>query len=109
MNGIDVAFVGLLVIAIVKNLRHVQMIGRRLEKIVIRQQRRLSGSHVGEDRPCRFFARIGAMANLIAMFAAAGFARLLKTTAVNVVEPTMIKTTQPAVLDPPITEVRATM
>ncbi len=49
------------------------------------------------------------MANLIAMFAAAGLAGLFETAAVNVVQPAMIKTAQTAVFDPPVTEIRAAM
>jgi len=36
------------------------------------------------------------------MFASFGFSRLLETAALNVVEPAMIKASQPAVFDPPI-------
>ena len=49
------------------------------------------------------------MANLVAMFTAAGLAGLFQTTAVNVVKPAMIETAQTAVFDPAITEIRATM
>src|SRR5438094_380759 len=109
MNGIDVAFVGLQIIALVENLAYVKMIGRRIEKIIIGDERRLSRSHVGEDRPRDFFARIGAMANLVAMLAATGLAGLFETTSVNIVEPAVIETAQTAVFDPPIAKIRAAM
>ena len=109
MNGIDIAFVGLLVIAIVKNLGDIKMILRGIEKIVIGQQRRLSRSHIGKDRSRLLRARIGAMANLVAMFTAAGLARLFETVTLSVIEPAMIEAAQTAVFDPAITEICATM
>ena len=54
MNRIDIAFVRLLVVAIVKNLGGIKMIRRGIEKIIVRQQRRFARSHVGEDH-ARFF------------------------------------------------------
>src|SRR5438270_710927 len=109
MNGIDIAFVRLLVIAIVKDLGGIKMIRRGIEKIVIGQQRQLPRSHIGKDRSRLFRARIGTMANLVAMFTAPRLARLFETSAANVVEPAVIEASQTAVLDPPITEIRATM
>ena len=83
------------------------MIRRGIEKIIVRQQWRFARTHVGEDHSRFFQAGIGAVANLIAMFAAARFARLFETAAVNVVQPAMIKATQAAVFDPAVTQIRA--
>ena len=49
------------------------------------------------------------MANLVAMFTAAGLARLFETVTLSVIEPAMIEAAQTAVFDPAITEIRATM
>jgi hypothetical protein len=47
------------------------------------------------------------MTDRISMFATAGFSGLLQTAAFHVIEPTVVKAPEPAVLDPPVTEIRA--
>src|SRR5215475_9167853 len=107
VNRIDVTFVGLQIVALVKNLRDIEMIGIGVEKIVVGQQWWLARSHVGEDRARYFLTRIGAMANLVAMLTAARLARLLEASSFDVVEPAMIEATQAAVFEPSIAEIRA--
>jgi hypothetical protein len=102
VNRIYVSLVGLQVIAFMKNLIDVQMLGRRIEKLVIRKQRRFSRSHVGENGPSGFFTGVRGMPNSIPMRAAAQLPRLLQTTPINVIEPTMIKAPEAAGLDSPV-------
>ena len=109
VHRIDVALVGLQVIALVINFVNAEVAWRLIQKFIIGQQRRFARSHVSENYAALFLARIGEMTDRIAIGATARFARLLQTAAANIVEPTMVETTQPAVLDAAITQVRATM
>ena len=109
VNRVYVSLIGLQVIALVKNLRDVDMIWRHFEKFIIRKQRRLARSHVSENHSSCLLAGISGMANIVPMFTAAGLPRLFQTVAGNVVEPTMIKTAEPAILDSPVAEVRSSV
>ena len=83
------------------------MIWRGVEKVIIRQQRRLARSHVGEDRAALFNTRVSSLANRVAMFAAARLARLFQAAPFNIVKPAMIETAEPAVFDTSIAEIGA--
>ena len=107
MHGIDVAFVGLQVIAFVKNLGNGSLrLGNR-QKIVIGHQRRLAWSHVSKDNAARFPARIGRMPNRIAARAAARLSGHFQNPAANIIKPSVIEASQSAVLDPAVTQVGA--
>jgi hypothetical protein len=47
------------------------------------------------------------MTDRVSMFATSGFPGLLQTAACHIIEPTVVKTPEPAILDPPITEIRS--
>src|SRR5262249_15950934 len=105
MNRIDVALVGLEVIALMKNLLSGK-IGRGCsEKIIVGKQRGLSRFHVREDDSCSFLTRIGKVLYRIAVLAATGLAGLLQTAAADIIKPTMIQAAQSAVFDSPIAQV----
>src|SRR5215510_6523211 len=105
MNRIDIALVGLEVIALVKDLFNADMARGGFEKLIVGKQRRLSWSHIREDDSCSFLTRIGKVLYRIPMLAATGLAGLLQTAAANIVEPTMIEATQSAVFDSPVAQV----
>src|SRR5207249_8476356 len=109
MNRVYVSLMGLQVIALMKDLSDVDMVWRRFEKFIIRKQRSLTRSHVGENHSSRLPAGISEMANMVPMFTPARLSRLLQTSPFNVVEPTMIKTAEPAILDSPVAEVRSSV
>src|SRR5262245_58713435 len=77
------------------------------EEFVVRQQGRITGSHVGKNNSTCFLTWIGEMTNFIPIRAAARLAGLFDNAAADIVEPTMIKTAQPAVFDAPVTQVGA--
>jgi hypothetical protein len=85
MNRIDVSLVGLEIVALMKNLRHVEMIRISFEKFIVRHQRRLPRPHIGENDSTCFLARISKMTNGIATLAAARLARLFETASVNII------------------------
>ncbi len=109
MHRIDVALVGLQVIALVINFVNAEVAWRLIQKFIIGQQRRFARSHVSENNAALFLARISEMTDRIAIGATARFARLLQAAAANIVEPTMVETTQPAVFDAAITQIGAAM
>jgi hypothetical protein len=85
MNRIDVSLVGLEIVALMKDLRNVEMIRISFEKFIIGKQRRCARSHVGEDHPAYFLARIRKMTDRISMLATARLARLFETASVNII------------------------
>jgi hypothetical protein len=107
VNRIDVALIGLQVIALMKDLVDVEMVSGRVKKVIIGKQRRLSRSHIGENHASCFLAGISRMANCVPMLAAARLSRLLQAAPFNVIEPAMIKTPEAAVFDPSIAQVRS--
>ncbi len=105
MNWIYVALVGLQITALMKDLCDVEMIGRRFEKFIIRKQRGLAGSHVGENHSSCFLAGICWMANRVPVLSAPRLSRLLQTATFNIIEPAVIETSQPAILNSPVAEI----
>jgi hypothetical protein len=82
---------------------------RNCEEFVVRQQRRVSRTHVSENHTARFKARISEMADFIPLSPSARLTRLLQNLAANIVKPPVIKTSKPAIFDPAIAEIRAAM
>ena len=107
MHRIDIAFVSLQVVASVVQLGCVPLIRRDMKKLIVGQERRLAGTHKGEDDSACFLAGVRAVAEAPASGAPAGFAGLLQNAAGNIVKPAVIKTTEPAVLDAPVAQIRA--
>src|SRR5262245_19801299 len=105
MNRIDVALVGLEVIALMKNLFSAHIVRGCSEKIIVGKQRGLSWSHVREDDSCSLLTRIGKVLYRIAVLAATGLAGLLETASGDIVEPTMIEAAQSAIFDSPVAQV----
>src|SRR5262249_39724564 len=109
MNRIDIALVGLQVVALVKDFFNTDVVCRCSEKIIVGKQRRLSWSHVREDDSRSFLTRIGKVVYRIPMLAAAGLPGLLQTAAADIIKPTMIQTAQSAVFDSPVAQVRSSV
>src|SRR6185295_16724228 len=79
------------------------------EKLVVRQQRRVARTHVGEDDPANFLTRVCQVADFLPVSAAPGLARLLEHSAAHIVEPAVIQASEPAVFDPAIAQISAPM
>jgi hypothetical protein len=109
MDRIYVSLIGLQVIAVMKDLPDVEMVRGCFKKGIIGKQGRLPRSHVAKNHSPCFLARIGEMANIVPMLAAAGLSRLLQAATANVIEPTVIKTPQSAILDSAVAEVRSSV
>src|SRR5271154_2091654 len=85
------------------------MPARVREEIVIRKFRRLARAQIGEERTGALDDRVGRLPDLIFERAVLRFGRLFQTRAVDIVEPTVIETTQAAVLEPAEREIGASM
>ena len=107
--GIEISFIGLKVVALVKNLRdqHVPRWGE--ERLVGGKKRRFAGSHVGENDPGVLFARIGGLVHFLAESLFRRFARLFETTAMSIIKPSMVEAAQAAVFYAAIAQVCAPM
>ena len=107
MRRIDIAFEGLQPVAVEDAFLQMPMGGVRLEELVVRKQRRLAAAHIGEDQPAALDARVSWMANLVLVTAVRRLRRHLQAAAVHIIEPAVVEAAQPAVLDAPVTQVRA--
>jgi hypothetical protein len=107
MDRIDIAFVGLKIIALVVVLDSEDVIFPCGEKLVVGKKRRTAGTQVGEDHTRGLAKRIGGMANLIFMLASPGFAWLVQTAAADIVEPSMIDAPETAVLQAAVAQIGA--
>ena len=107
--GIEIAFIGLKVVALVKNLRDQHVPRWCAEWLVGGKQRRFAGSEVGENDAGVLFARIGRLVHFLAESLFRRFARLFETTAVSIIKPSMIEAAQAAVFYPAIAQVCAPM
>jgi hypothetical protein len=76
VTGIEIAFVGLKVIAFVKNLGHKHMAGRRKKRFVGGKERSFATTHVSKNDPGLFMARIRGVMNFLAKPFFWRFARL---------------------------------
>src|SRR5262245_22382097 len=109
MARIEIAFIGLKVIARVKNFRHQQMVPRCAEGLVIWQQRSIARSEIGEYDAGAFLAKVGGMMHLLAKTFAGCLAGLLEAIAMTIVEPAMIEAAQAAIFDTAVTQIGAPM
>ena len=90
-----------------ENLYNRSVFRRRGEEFVIGQQRRLSRTHVRDNDSTRLLARISEMADFMPISSSTQFTGLFENLTANVVEPTMVNTSEPAIFDSPVTEIRS--
>src|ERR1051325_886465 len=109
MARIHVAFQRLKIVAIVIELGDVTMLGRNVEGLERRNQRRLSGAKISKNDPGFFLTRVGEVSDLMLEFVPRRFRRLLETRAPDIEKPPVIQTPNPPVFDSSHTEVGAPM
>jgi hypothetical protein len=109
MARIQISFIGLEIVALVKNFCYQPVSRRCIERFVRRQKRRFSGTHIGKDESADFLARIGRMVDLVSKVSVRRLAGLFETISMNVIKPTMIKTTESTVLNSAIAQIAPTM
>ena len=105
MARIQIAFIGLEIVALVKNLGYQPVSRRRIERFVRRQKGRCPGTHIGKDESAHLLARIGRMVDLVSKVSARRLAGLFETISMNVIKPTMIKTTESTVLNSTVAQI----
>src|SRR5262245_47948322 len=109
MTRIQVAFIGLEIVTLVKNFSDQPVSRGRIERFVCRQKRRFSGTQIGKDESGHLLARISRMVDLVSKLFVRRLAGLFETISVNVVEPTVIETTKSAVLNSAIAQIGPAM
>src|SRR5262245_22669959 len=109
MTRIQVAFISLEIVALVKNFSYQPVSRRRIERLVSRQKRRFSGTHVRKDKSRHLLARISEMMNLVSKLFIRGFAGLFETISMNVIEPAVIEAAESTVLHSAVAQIGATM
>src|SRR6187455_3420235 len=97
MYRIDVAFIALQIIAVVENFCNGALLCRHVKKLIVRQQRRLARSHIGENHTGGLSAGMRPMLDLMSVCASAWLAGLLDDPAANIIEPAVINTPEAAV------------
>src|SRR5438067_11727294 len=107
IDRINVSLVALQVVAIMENLYNRSVFFRRGEEFVIGQQRQLSKTHVHDNDSTRLLAKISEIADFMPISSSTRFTGLFENLAANVVEPTMINTSEPAIFDSPVTQIRS--
>src|SRR5215813_12550242 len=105
MARIQVAFIGLEIVALVINFSDQPVSRRRIERFVRRLKRRFSGTHVGKDEASHLLARIGRMVNLVTKVFVHRLARLFQTISMNVIEPTVIEAAESAVFHSTVAQI----
>src|SRR5262249_55474165 len=105
VRWVDVALVALQIVAVVVVLVDEEAFLWTVEKPVVGEQRRLAGTQVGEDDAGLLLAGIGEMADALVKGAADRFTGLLETPPAAVVEPAVVETAQPAVLQSAIAQI----
>ena len=106
---IEVAFVGLEVIALVKNFGHEHVARWRKKRFVSGEKRRFARSHVGKNNPGSLLAWIGQVMDFLAKPLPGRLAGLLEAVAVDVIKPAMIKTAESAVFDAAVAQIGPAM
>src|SRR5258705_11516652 len=110
VNRIDIAFVGMQVMAGLQIFRDRALLLRNREKLVVRQERRLAVTHIGEDHSSSFLTRICFVTNRIPkILSSSGLSGHVDDLAVNVIQPAVIDASEPAVLDTPIAKIGASV
>ena len=109
MARIQVAFIGLEIVTLVKNFSDQPVSRGGVQRLVSRQKRRFPGTHIGKDVPANFLARIGRMADLVSKVLARRLTGLFQTISMNVIEPAVVKTTKSPIFDSAVNLIGATM
>src|SRR5918992_2899797 len=107
MDWVNIAFIGLQIVALVVNLRHKPLVVRHLKELVLGQQRRLAGPDISQDEAADLLAGKSWLANLMTVLPFIRLTRLLQDISIHIVEPTMIDAAQTAVFKTPIAQIRA--
>ena len=82
---------------------------RRDEAVEIRKRRRLAGAEIGPQDAALLDHRIGFLLDVGAQIAVVGLGRRLQAFAVDVEQPAVKRAAQPAVFEPPVSEIGAAM
>src|SRR4030095_12352933 len=110
VNRIDIAFVGLEIIAGLQIFRDRALLFRNREKLVLRQERWLAVTHIGEEHSSSLPTRICFVTNRIPnILSSSGLSGHVDDLAVNVIQPAVIDASEPAVLDAPIAKIGASV
>src|SRR5712692_368339 len=107
MCRVDVPFGSLEIVAVLKELANKQTVFGGLQRLIVREQRWLAGTHVRKDDPGDVMARVGALANLPVELAAGRLAGLLQAVSRHVIQPTVVEAAQTTIFDPAIAQVGA--
>jgi hypothetical protein len=105
VNRVDISFIALQITASVKNFRNGPLIFWHGEKFVIGQEGRLAGTHVREDDSACLLAGISEMTDLMPVCSSTGLSRLFNDPTANIVQPTVVKASKPAILKSPVAQV----
>src|SRR4029453_8182576 len=105
MARIQVTFIGLEIVALVKNFSDQPVSRRRIQGLVSRQKRRFPGTHIGKDEPADFLARISEMMNLMSKLFVRRLTGLFQTISMNVIEPAVVKTTKSPIFDSAVAQI----
>jgi len=97
--------VALKVVAVHEKLLYVPVFLRHDQGLVLREVRSSSWAQISKNNPSQLLTRIGKMPDLLMKFTAGRLSRLLHTIPMNIIEPTMIDTSQTAILHPTLAEV----
>src|SRR6266508_5257205 len=110
VNRIDIAFVGLQVVAGLQIFCDGALLLRNREKLVVRQEWRFAGAHIGEDHSSSFLTRICFVTNRIPkILSSRRLSGHVDDLAVNVVQPAVIDASEPTILDAPVAEIGASV
>ena len=109
VHRIDADFERLQPVAIDHALEGEGVGARRNEAVKIRKCRRLAGAEIGPDDAALLDHRIGFLFQVGAQIAVVGLGRRLQALAVDVEQPAMKRAAQPAVFEPPVSEIGAAM
>ena len=109
MARIQVAFIGLEIVALVKNFSDQPVSWRGIQGFVSRQKRRFPGTHIGKYEPAHLLARISRMVDLVSKVLARSLTRLFQTVSMNVIEPAVVKTTKSPIFDAAIAQIGPAM
>src|ERR1700752_1130659 len=108
VNRIDIAFVGLEVIAGLQIFRDRALLFRNRKKLVVRQERWLAVTHISENHSSSLLTRICFVTNRIPnILSSSGLSGHVDDLTVNVIQPAMIDASEPANLDTPVAEIGA--
>jgi hypothetical protein len=109
VDRVQVALITLQEVAVLEVLAGGPAFRGSAQELIVGYQRRLAGSHVREDQAPGFMARVGPVADLLVKAAPMRLPRLLQTAAFLIVKPAVVDAAQPAILEPAVAQVRASV